>query len=130
MCEKTNITYILNEINDEKENIFTFEDILKNFEEIEFKPSNTDEKLLYDDYLINVVNYDLNNTVKQLTLICDFYKLKIPKGKTKKQEIIEKIMYFENDESNVEIVTKRKFLWYCMNELKNNNFMKKYVIWT
>lgn len=34
---------------------------------------------------------------------------------------------FEASEENCEIVTKRQLLWYYVNELKNDSFMKKYI---
>jgi len=34
---------------------------------------------------------------------------------------------FEASEENSEIVTRRQLLWYYVNELKNDSFMKKYI---
>jgi hypothetical protein len=47
----------------------------------------------------------------------------------KKQDIIEQILMFENNNDNYELVIRRKELWYYINELKEDKMMKKYVIW-
>ena len=36
---------------------------------------------------------------------------------------------FEMYENNNEIVTKRQQLWATMEDLANDKFMKKYIIW-
>ena len=98
-------------------------DLLKEFENINMKSE--------DDVFVEIKNYDLNYTLKQLLFICEYYNISkgIKLNKMKKQEIIEQIILFENDMSNFNIVTKRKQLWYFMNEIKNDKFMKKYIIW-
>ena len=72
-------------------------------------------------------NYELNFNVKQLLLICEYYGLKM--NKMKKQDIIEQIILYENNTDNIEMVIKRKELWYYMGELKNDKIMKRFVIW-
>ena len=47
----------------------------------------------------------------------------------KKQDIIEQIILYENNTDNIEMVIKRKELWYYMGELKNDKIMKRFVIW-
>jgi hypothetical protein len=76
-------------------------------------------------------NYEMNYTIKQLFLICDYYGLtKQAKSRTmKKNEIISLIMIFENDMENIEIVMKRKEMWYYMDLLKADKMMKKYLLW-
>ena len=99
--------------------------------------SGTDELFagieLFDSYSNNayaqVVNYDLNFTSKQLNQICDYYGIKTNKRTGKKCEIINLIVAFETTQSNYEIVARGKQLWYYVAELKNDKFMKKYVLW-
>jgi hypothetical protein len=84
-------------------------------------------------------NYELNFTIKQLLLICDYYGLtKQTKTieyygskakKMKKQDIITLIIMFENDTENIEIVIKRKEFWFYLDQLKDDKIMKKFVIW-
>jgi hypothetical protein len=84
-----------------------------------------------DDIFIEIKNYELNFNVKQLMLICEYYNMKdIRVNKLKKQDIIEQIILFETNPENIDIVTKRKELWYYIDELKNDKMMKRFVIWS
>jgi hypothetical protein len=66
-----------------------------------------------------------------LLLICDYYgigkELKI--NKATKDVIIQILLDFEMNPLNSNIVFKRQNMWFYMNELKNDKFMKKYVLW-
>jgi hypothetical protein len=81
------------------------------------------------DTNIYVLNYQLNFNVKQLLQICDYYGIAktMRQQKCNKDEIIMMLVDFETSEENCEIVTKRQLLWYYVNELKNDSFMKKYI---
>lgn len=79
------------------------------------------------DYLKLQLHYTDNFTVKDLHKICDFYE--IDKRKKRKDEIVGDIVLYELDDSNIDIVNNRKRLWFYINELKNDKFFKKYVIW-
>jgi len=85
-----------------------------------------------DDIFTQMKNYDLNFNVKQLLLICDYYGLSkdVKVNKLKKQDVIEQIILFENNTDNIALVIKRKEMWYFMNELKHDKFMKKFIIWS
>jgi hypothetical protein len=78
-----------------------------------------------------VLYYEMNYNVKQLLLICEYYKIAkdLRVNKSNKMEIINTLVLFENDMENMELVLKRKQLWFYINELKNDKFMKKYVLW-
>lgn len=65
-------------------------------------------------------------TVKQLNYIMQYYN--ISKGRMCKDEIIQSIIIFETDENNINIVSKRKYLWNMVSQLKNDEFFAKYVI--
>jgi hypothetical protein len=83
-----------------------------------------------DELFIEMKNYELNFNVKHLMLICEYYEMKdIRANKLKKQDIIEQIILFETNPENIEVVTKRKELWYYIDELKNDKMMKRFVIW-
>ena len=84
----------------------------------------------YDKIFMEIKNYDLNFTIKQLTQICEYYNLSkdIKLNKMKKQDIIEQIVLFEHSYENYNTVLKRKEMWYYMSELKNDKLMKKMVI--
>ena len=81
------------------------------------------------DTSMYVLNYTLNFNVKQLLQICDYYGIAktMRQQKCNKDEIIMMLVDFEASDGNCEIVTKRQLLWYYVNELKNDSFMKKYV---
>lgn len=82
---------------------------------------------LYPQYY----HYDMNFTIQQLLLICDYYNI-VKSNKLKKENkinIIHKLIEFENEANNYELVLQRKKLWFYMNELKNDKLMKKYILW-
>ena len=81
------------------------------------------------DTTMYVLNYNLNFNVKQLLQICDYYGIAktMRQQKCNKDEIIMMLVDFEASEENSEIVTRRQLLWYYVNELKNDSFVKKYI---
>ena len=121
-----NITFFLNEEefeNDCDVDIHKLQNELNEMNELEVNNFN-------DDVFMEMKNYELNFSVKQLMLICEYYNLKdIRLNKLKKQEIIEQIVLFEINDENIDIVSRRKELWYYIDELKNDRMMKKFVIW-
>ena len=84
---------------------------------------------IIDEYAEHV-NYKINYTVKQLLVICDYYNISknIKLIKANKDDIITNLISFENNPDNYNIVNKRKQLWYYMEELKNDKFMKKFIL--
>ena len=68
-----------------------------------------------------------DKSAKQLAIICEYYGLL--KSKLKKQEMIEKILQFENDSLNKKVMTTRYKIWNVMDKLKQDKIMKKYIIW-
>ena len=85
------------------------------------------EFLETDDMTPYILNYQLNFTLRQLTQIFDYYNIPKPK-KCNKDILIQMIIHFESDRENEDIVTKRKMLWFYMEELKNDKYMKHYVV--
>ena len=81
------------------------------------------------DTTMYVLNYNLNFNKQQLLQICDYYGIAktMRQQKCNKDEIIMMLVDFEASEENCDIVTKRQLLWYYVNELKNDSFMKKYI---
>ena len=78
------------------------------------------------DIYASELDYNENYTKKQLDRIADYYQ--IPKRKKKKAELVEEIVIFENDLSNYEIAERRKLLWFYMEEIKNDNYLSKFLI--
>ncbi len=130
-----NITYEFKDENSSNDNLCEIEKLLNDFEQISYINTALDNSnrmcIEDDDMYTEMVNYDMNYTVKQLLLICDYYGLMkdVRTNKMKKQDVIEQILLFENTMENYEVVIRRKELWYYLNELKNDKMMKKFVIW-
>ena len=102
------------------------------------------DKVIYDDdYMFNPFEYDItssnikqedisfNTNIKDLLTICEYYGIakEIRANKYNKMEIINILMVYERELSNHPCVASRRQLWYYMNELKRDKFMKKFVIW-
>tara|TARA_Y100000591_G_scaffold5432_1_gene4356 strand:- start:32 stop:352 length:321 start_codon:yes stop_codon:yes gene_type:complete len=100
-----NITYTISELNNET--ISDSNDVNNDKLDISL--------LLYNTY-----------SVKQLNYIMQYYN--ISRGRMCKDEIIQSIIIFETDENNINIVSKRKYLWNMVAQLKNDEFFAKYVI--
>jgi len=85
---------------------------------------------IMDTMYPEIVNYKINYTVKQLLQICEYYNISknIKLIKANKDEIITNIVLFETNSENYEIVIKRKQMWYYIEELKNDRFMKKFIL--
>jgi hypothetical protein len=121
----------INDINDiddidDINNNITLTDILKEINDDEALYLQNTENLFHE-----VVNYNINYTVKKLLQICEYYNISkaVKMTKCNKEEIINTIVLFENNQDNYNIVCRRKQLWFYINELKDDNFMKKFILW-
>lgn len=114
-----NINFIL----DEEENI---QNDISNFDVNQLLIENED----INNNFHHVVYYHENFTIKELLLICDYYGIakELKTNKCKKDIIVQVLVDFETNYQNQDIVSKRKSLWFYMNELKNDKFMKKYIL--
>ena len=117
-----NITCIIDDVED-------ISDETNTWSSIELDSENTDnENNVIDNELYAMeLNYKLNYTTKYLGHIIDYYG--ISKTKLNKDGIIRKIVEFELDLNNIAIVERRKYLFENMEELKNDSFFKKFIIW-
>ena len=79
-----------------------------------------------DNLMAQHVDYFENYTLKMLNHICNYYK--ISKTRLKKEQIIELIIQFENNPDNSVLVYERKRMWHYINELKNDSYFSKFVI--
>lgn len=93
--------------------------------------TNTHNTWDYDRTLQQIQSYDMNYTIKELHIICDYYGILKPvkSKKMKKQGLVEYILLFENDHKNQDKVNERIYLWDLMDDFKTNPFMKNFVIW-
>jgi hypothetical protein len=78
-----------------------------------------------DELIASELNYSTNYTVKELSLIMDYYKLN--RRKMRKTDLIEKIIAHELDPENIMQVQVRIRLWENIIELKQHPFFKKYI---
>ena len=130
--KEDNIIFSLDEVsldkNDDSE--FDMNELLQQFE------NTADEADA--DYVINtdlmipyMMHYSDNFTIKELFLICDYYGIskELKANKCTKDLIVQFLVEFETNPDNNDIVFKRQNMWFYMNELKNDKFMKKYVLW-
>jgi hypothetical protein len=115
---------------DEGEQTENSNDTLNFLDDFDFSNEMND---LNNEGIIEVisVDYKINYTVKKLLLICEYYgiakELKI--HKCCKDVIIQFLVDFESNPLNNTIVLRRQEMWRCINILKNDKFMKKYVLW-
>lgn len=70
-------------------------------------------------------DYESNYTIKQLKHIIGYYGIK---SKTKKSDIVQDIILFETNPINTETVLRRKQLFCYIDVLKNDGYLKDYII--
>jgi hypothetical protein len=120
-------------INNPENIVNDLDSILKEINDESFDINNQMyyDSILESDIIARSIDYNTNYNIKQLMLICDYYGLlkEVKINKMKKQDIIALLLDFEENTENVLMVYKRKQLWYFINELKNDKFMKKYILW-
>ena len=121
MSDENNIIFSLEETNEQ--NNFDVNDLLQEINESEFK-------LDQDQILSQMIHYKENFNLKELLLMCEYYGIAkdLKANKCNKDVIVQVLVEYESTPSLTEIVCRRKNLWFYMSELKNDKFMKKYVI--
>ena len=125
-CEE-NVFFSLDETSLDYNN----EDIINNLLD-DFDYTNQINNLTSEEIMESLsIEYKINYNVKDLLLICEYYGIskELKVQKFSKEMIIYFLVDFENDLLNNTIVMKRKKLWSYIDILKNDKFMKKYIIW-
>ena len=117
-----NITCIIDDVEDISDETNTWSSI-----ELDSENTNSENSIIDNEIYAMELNYRLNYTTKYLGHIIDYYG--ISKTKLNKDGIIRKIVEFELDLNNIAIVERRKYLFENMEELKNDSFFKKFIIW-
>jgi len=118
------ISYYIEEVENSENNVdFNIDDFMNNL--------NEDDDLHDQMTIPHMINYHENFTVKELLLICEYYGFAkdLKANKFNKEQIIEYLVSFESDIANSDIVFKRQNMWFYINELKNDKFMKKFILW-
>ena len=72
------------------------------------------------------LEYSFNYKVKELCAIMGYYSLS--RRKMTKDDMINIIINYENQEENLEITNKRKRLWKYAKELKEDNYFSKIIL--
>ena len=116
---------------DEEENVI-LSDLLDEINNVDINFINKMNNLSNEEIIEVLCNeYKINYTVKELLLICDYYGFakEMKNNKYSKDEIINVLVHFENNPINNDIFMRRQSMWYYIDKLKNDKFMKKYVLW-
>jgi len=116
------ISYYLEEIEKQQENDFNIDELMAEIDNI-----NLNDELT----IPQIINYNENYNVKELLMICEYYGFAkdLKNNKYNKEQIIDFLVIFESELNNSDIVFKRQNMWFYINELKNDKFMKKFVLW-
>ena len=122
---KETISFLLNEIEEEEVEENKDIDFFHLLNEMESSDLNDDLQVP------QMIHYSENCTLKDLYLICEYYGFlkDVKSNKCNKELVIQILVDFESNPINFSIVSKRQNLWFYINELKNDKFMKKYVLW-
>ena len=114
------------DISSKKETTVTYDDLL---EQVNSKAESIpqDDMDLYSDlYFAEVLDYKDNYTKKQLEFIAGYYDIK-----TRKKEegrISRRDSIFEKAEENIDLVQRRKMMWFYIDEISNDSYLSKYLI--
>jgi hypothetical protein len=130
--QNESISYCVEELENELEEEINIENLMSEIYDSELNDSELNDSELNDSLIVSkMINYQENFTVKELLIICDYYALskEIKQHKCNKEEIIEILVSFESETNNSDITFNRQNLWFYMNELKNDKFMKKFLLW-
>ena len=118
---KNNISFLLQESSNKKEDDITYDDLIKEVDLLEITAA-----ISLDDMIAMELDYQTNYTKKQLDRICEYYS--ISKRKKKKHQLVEEIVQFEKNTDNLIIVHQRKKLWGYIEEIKSDTYLRKFLI--
>ena len=118
---KNNISFLLQESSNKKEDDITYDDLIQEVDLLEITAA-----ISFDDMIAMELDYQTNYTKKQLDRICDYYS--ISKRKKKKHQLVEEIVQFEKNADNLTIVYQRKKLWGYIEEIKSDTYLRKFLI--
>lgn len=91
-------------------------------------------KLEYNYSVEELYTLYMSYSVKSLTQVLEYYNIHKyninNKKKLVKDEIVQILVLFETDKCNKDLVKKRRRLWDNINELQNEPFFKKFIMFT
>ena len=123
MSIEENIHFFLQEeCKDKKyEKVVTYEDLVKEVDLMEMTSS-----IAMDDFIALEIDYQTNYIKKDLERIAAYYG--ISKRKKRKDQLVEEIVIFEKNPGNIEILYRRKRLWSCIEEIRGDKYLSKFLI--
>ena len=130
MTTNNNLTYSLYENEKQTEDV-DYNDILKDIEEEESKRELSNKNVIHqevslDDITARELDYETNHTKKDLVKIAEYYEISI--RKKNKADLISEIVIFESAIENAAIVERRRELWFYINEISEDKYLSKYLI--
>lgn len=78
-----------------------------------------------DNYIALETDYELNYVLQELHHIAKYYDISI--RKKKKGEIIQDIVLYEMEPNNMVIVSRRHYLWECLEQIKGDEYLSKFL---
>lgn len=69
-------------------------------------------------------------TVKHLLRIHEYYNIPKLKKSMKKNDIIDDILEFEMNLTNITIVQRRKKMWMYITKLRTDKYLKQFIFWS
>ena len=108
--------YILNDVN--------------SHEKVVNKPDYDNDEFS-NEYTVLSLHYKENFLKRDLEMISEYYEISLKDNKRKKkrkEELINDIILFELNFENSYIVERRKELWLCMEEIKSDSYLNKFLL--
>lgn len=132
--KNTVINYSINDTNDKSEETsFSYDDILNDVnshEKVVNKPEYENDEFS-NEYTVLSLHYKENFLKRDLEMISEYYEISLKDNKRKKkrkEELINDIILFELNFENSYIVERRKELWLCMEEIKSDSYLNKFLL--
>jgi hypothetical protein len=119
-----NLSFSLKENNTNNSSV-TIEDLLNDINDFKLHDDINDD-IDMGDFYAQEINYDTNFTKKELEKIAAYYE--IQKRRKRKSDLIEEIILYEKNPENIYIVSHRKKLWGYNKELKEDNYLRQFII--
>ena len=125
--QQKNLSYFLIDANisEKKETNVTYENLI---EKVDNETSDflTEDFTNMDGYIALELDYNENYNKKELEKIADYYS--ISKRKKRKADLVQDIVLFELDPINSDITNRRKTMWFYLQEIMNDNYLSKFLI--
>ena len=98
-----------------------------NLDDTNLHDANLHDTHIHADTILALhVDYSENYNIKMLHHVCNYYH--IPKNKCKKDDLITRIIDYENNPENSYQVYNRKRYWHYIHELQQDDYFNKFVV--